>query len=65
MVISGCWACCLVPSVLGEGDLPQAGEGALVATDDGVAMVADGAVYLCEGCHASGVAHCDNGEERV
>jgi hypothetical protein len=62
MVISGCWACCLVPGVFGEGHHPQAGVDTLVATDNGAARVADGAVDLCEGYHASGIAHGDNGE---
>jgi hypothetical protein len=34
--------------------------GALVATDDGLAAVADGADNLCEGYLASGVAHGDD-----
>ncbi len=62
MVISGCWACCLFPSVFGDEHHSQAGAGALAATDDGAAMVADGAVDLCEGYHASSIAHGDNGE---
>ncbi len=37
-------------------------QGALIATDYGLAVVADGTVDLCEGYCASGVAHCDNGE---
>ncbi len=61
-VISGCWACCLVPGVFGEGHHPQAGAAALVATDDGAAAVADGAVDLCEGYRASGIVHGKSGE---
>jgi hypothetical protein len=49
----------------GEGYHPQARVGALVATDDGAATAADAAVDLCEGYRASGVAHCDNGEEQM
>ncbi len=52
----------MVAGILGEGHHPQAGAGALVATDDGLDVVADGAVDLCEGYHASGIAHGDNGE---
>ncbi len=55
-------ACCLVHGVIGERHHPQAGAGGLVATDDGAAAVADGAVDLCEGYRASGIAHGDNGE---
>ena len=61
-MVSACWACCLVPSILGEGHHPQAGAGALVATDDGTAMVADSAVDHCEGYCAYGFAHGDDGE---
>ncbi len=39
----------LGPGVHGEGHRPQAGVGALVATDDGVAAVANGVVDLCQG----------------
>jgi hypothetical protein len=49
MVNSGCWACCLLPGILGEGHHSQASVCALVATDDGAATVADGAVDFCEG----------------
>ncbi len=52
----------MVPRVLSEGHHPQAGVGALVATDDDLAMVADGANDFGEGYCASGVAHGDNGE---
>jgi hypothetical protein len=45
-----------------EGYHPQALAGALAATDYGVAAVADGAVDIFEGNHASSVAHSDNGE---
>ncbi len=62
MIISGCWACCLVPGILGEEHHPQVGAGALVATDDGAAAVADGAVDLCEVTRASGIARGDKGE---
>ncbi len=36
--------------------------GALVATDYGAAMVADGTVDLCEGYRASSITHSDDGE---
>jgi hypothetical protein len=62
MVSSGCWACCLVPGILGEGHHPQANVGALVATDDGATALAVGAVDLCEGYHAFGIAHGDDRE---
>jgi hypothetical protein len=52
----------LGPRILGEGHHSQPGAGALVATDDGLAAVADGAVDLCEGYRASVIAHGDNGE---
>jgi hypothetical protein len=65
MVISGCWAYCLVSDVLSEGYHPQARAGALVVTDDGAAAVADGALNLCEGYCASGIAHGDDGEEQM
>ncbi len=55
----------MVASVFGEGYHPQASAGALVATNYGLAMVADGAVDLCEGYRASGVAHCDDGEKQM
>ncbi len=44
----------MVPGVLGEGHHPQAGASALVAADDGLAVVADGAVDLCEGYRTFG-----------
>ncbi len=62
MVSSGRWACCLVVGIFGEGYHPQACAGALAATDYGAAAVADGAVDLCEGYHASSIAHCEDGE---
>jgi hypothetical protein len=52
----------LVPGIIGEGHHPQARAGALVATNDDSTAVADGAVDFCEGYHASGIAHGDNGE---
>jgi hypothetical protein len=52
----------LVSNIFGEGYHPQAHAGALVATDDGLSMVADGAVDLCDYYHASGIAHGDDGE---
>ncbi len=61
MVCSGRWACCLDPGVH-EGYHPQAHAGALVATDYGVATVADGTVDLCKGYRASSIAHSDNRE---
>jgi hypothetical protein len=61
MVSSGWWACCLVAGIFGEEYLPQARTGALVTIDYATA-VADGAVHLCEGYRASGVAYCDNRE---
>ncbi len=39
--------------------------GTLVATDDHAALVGNGAIDFCEGHHASGVAHGDNGEKGV
>ncbi len=54
--------CSLVPSIFGEGYHPQACVGALVATDNGAAAVADVAVDLFEGYRASGITHCDYGE---
>ncbi len=39
--------------------------GALVATDYGAAVVADGVLDLGEGYHASGVAHCNDGGLRL
>ncbi len=50
------------PTFFCKGYHPQARAGALVATDYGLATVADGAVDLCEGCHASGIAFCDDRE---
>ncbi len=46
----------------GEGHHPQAGVDELMATDDSAVAVADGAVDLCKGYRASGVAHGDNRE---
>jgi hypothetical protein len=62
MVVNGCWVCCLVSGIFGEGGHPQTGAGAFVATDYGAAMVDDGAVDLCEGHCASSIVHGDNGE---
>ncbi len=45
-----------------EGYHPQAHAGALVATDYGASVVADGTVDLRKGYHASSVAHSDDGE---
>jgi hypothetical protein len=61
MVSGGWWGCCL-DSNFPEGCHPQARAGALVATDYGAAVVADGTVDLREGYRASSVAHSDNGE---
>ena len=55
----------MVAIAIGYWDHPQAGPGALVATDDDASTVGDGAVDLGEGHHASGIAHGDNGEEGV
>ena len=55
----------MVAIIIGDWDHPQAGPGALVATDDDAAMLGDGAVDLDEGHRASGIAHSDNGEEGV
>ena len=55
----------MVDIAVGDRDHPQAGPGELVATDDDVATVGDGAVDLGEGHRTSGIAHSDNGEEGV
>ncbi len=55
----------MVAIAIGDWDHPQAGPGALVATDDDTATVGDGAVDLGEDHRASGIAHSDNGEEGV
>ena len=55
----------MVAAATGDWDHPQAGPGALVATDDDAAMVGDGAVDLGEGDRAFRIAHGDNGEEGV
>jgi hypothetical protein len=39
--------------------------GTLVATDDCEAPIGNSAIDFCEGHHASGVAHGDNGEKGV
>ena len=55
----------MVATAIRDCDHPQAGPGALVATDDDAAAIGDGAVDLGEGDCASGIAHGDNGEEGV
>ncbi len=57
----GRWACCLDIGVL-EGYHPHALAGTLVATDYGVATVADGTVDLPKGYRASSIAHSDDRE---
>ncbi len=52
----------MVCNVFGEGYHSKAGVGVLVATNYSLVMVADGAIDLCEGYHASGIAHCDDRE---
>ena len=52
-------------AAIGGWDHPQAGPGALVATDYDAATVGDGAVDLGEGHRTSCIAHSDNGEEGV
>ena len=55
----------MVANAIGDWDHPEAGSGALVATDDDAATVGDGAVDLGEGDRAAGIAHGDHGEEGV
>ena len=51
-----------VPDAIGDWDHPEAGSTALVATDDDVAKVGNGAVDLGEGYNAAGIAHGNDGE---
>ena len=60
-VLRGGWVVVADGLVL-DGYHPQARAGALVATDYGAAVVADGTVDLCKGYRASSVAHSDDGE---
>jgi hypothetical protein len=62
MVSSGGWACCLDSDFFGVEYHSQARAGALAATDYVAAAVSDGADDLCEGYHASNIAHSNNGE---
>ena len=55
----------MVAAAIGDWDNPQAGPGALVATDDDAATLGDGAVDLGEGDCAAGIAHGYIGEEGV
>ncbi len=55
------WIC----TALLEWDHPEASAHAFVAADDSAATIHDGASNLGQGDSTAGVAHCNDGQERV